>query len=171
MAKTTTKDWSNKEAAMLIRLWMRIESILLIAILMDRTPSSIQTRALRLELPSRELDDSFRRRWTKEEDQELVSIFEKGNIDIQKLSVEKRRTVDAMISRLMTRHGYKLRDIEKKLVLPDAESIYQEGKIKTSGLAQERTCPKCMRPFWSTGFGHRICLSCKSSEDWLDGDI
>lgn len=164
------KDWTKKEASMLIRLWIKTESILMVSILMDRTPSSIQTRALRLELPSRELEDSYRRRWTKEEDDYLFSTIKKGNVDIFELSKEVKRTVDAIITRIMTKHNWKLNQIAEKLNLPDAEKIYEEGPIIGEKQARERNCARCMKPFWSESFGRRVCLSCKQTEDWQDGD-
>ena len=165
-----TKDWTKKEAGMLIRLWMKTESISLVAILMNRTTSSIQTRALRLELPARELEDSFRRRWTEKEDQRIQQITKETNVDIFQLSKDMKRTIDAIINRMMTKHHLTLDAVSKIIILPDAEAIYNDGAITTTGQASERNRAKCMKPFWSEGFGRRVCLACKSTEDWQDGE-
>lgn len=31
---------------------------------------------------------------------------------------------------------------------------------------QERLCLRCRAPFWSEGFGERICRRCKGSSTW-----
>ncbi len=31
---------------------------------------------------------------------------------------------------------------------------------------QERLCLRCRTPFWSEGFGERICQRCKKSNSW-----
>lgn len=31
---------------------------------------------------------------------------------------------------------------------------------------QERPCLRCRAPFWSEGFGERICQRCKGSSTW-----
>lgn len=33
-------------------------------------------------------------------------------------------------------------------------------------IAAERVCLKCRSPFWSEGFGERICSRCKGSAVW-----
>ncbi len=36
----------------------------------------------------------------------------------------------------------------------------------TTDIAAERTCLRCTKPFWSDGFGERICARCKGSAVW-----
>lgn len=36
----------------------------------------------------------------------------------------------------------------------------------TADIAAERVCLKCRSPFWSEGFGERICSRCKGSAVW-----
>jgi hypothetical protein len=33
-------------------------------------------------------------------------------------------------------------------------------------IAAERKCLRCSKPFWSDGFGERICTRCKGSSVW-----
>ena len=33
-------------------------------------------------------------------------------------------------------------------------------------IARERKCLRCSEPFWSDGFGERICARCKGSAVW-----
>lgn len=164
------KDWTIQEAELLIRLWTKVESIIIISIIMNRTPSSIQTRALRLELPPRNLNEYYRRRWTKKEDDELKKIISQGSVDCFSLSKKKERTIDALLSRAL-KIGFTINDLSKKIIIPDYIKIYNEGAIIGKGQSKERKCAKCLKPFWSDNFGHRICLSCKSTEDWIDGDL
>ncbi len=35
-------------------------------------------------------------------------------------------------------------------------------------VAAERPCLRCRAPFWSEGFGERICARCKGSAVWRD---
>ncbi len=34
---------------------------------------------------------------------------------------------------------------------------------------QERACLRCRTPFWSEGFGERICRRCKGLNAWRNG--
>ena len=167
MEQNLPKDWTIDEARKLIRLWVATESIILVSMLMDRTPSSIQTRALRLQLPSRELDEYYRRRWTPEEDIKLLETFKQGGVDIFVLSKNMQRTVDALISRANKKHGINLTEIKASLVLPDIEEMTKNKAIGEKG-ARERDCPRCLKPYWSSWIGHRVCLVCKGSDDWQD---
>lgn len=36
----------------------------------------------------------------------------------------------------------------------------------TADIAAERVCLKCRSPFWSEGFGERVCSRCKASSVW-----
>lgn len=36
----------------------------------------------------------------------------------------------------------------------------------TADIAAERVCLRCRSPFWSEGFGERVCPRCKASSVW-----
>lgn len=46
----------------------------------------------------------------------------------------------------------------------------EEAEILTKravdDIAAERVCLRCRSPFWSEGFGERICSRCKGSAVW-----
>lgn len=168
MIKKITKDWTVNDTEMLIRLWVNIESIMLISIIMNRTPSSIQTRALRIQLPQRKLDDSYRRKWEKKEDDYFKKIFNNENIDIFELSYKTKRTIDSILRRAISKYNISIQDIAKRIQLPDYQEIYNKGRAIGDGESKERICARCLKPFWSENFGNRICLPCKSTEDWID---
>src|SRR3546814_17295719 len=60
------RPWSDEGKRQLIEYWDSVRSTVLISLMLDRSPSSIQTQASRLGLPRRsEASDRHRRRWTR----------------------------------------------------------------------------------------------------------
>lgn len=47
----------------------------------------------------------------------------------------------------------------------------QLGRQPKASLARTRTCLRCRTPFLSRGSGHRICNTCKSSDDWQSASL
>src|SRR3546814_16195243 len=66
------RPWSDEGKRQLIEYWDSVRSTVLISLMLDRSPSSIQTQASRLGLPRPyEESDRHRRRWTRPEREDL----------------------------------------------------------------------------------------------------
>lgn len=181
--------WQDDENKKLILLWERINSVYMVAIIMKRSMSSVQTQASRLGLPPRrDISTHSRRRWTEEEDVALVDAVNKsetsGEFDIQAVADKLDRSVDAVFSRiesLVPNAG----DIRERIyissVLGDIslESYVglnappspspKRGKISEligESRGKVRKCLQCEKDFWSEGAHNRVCTRCKRSEDW-----
>jgi hypothetical protein len=111
--------------------WPSIGSVTLIAMLMDRTPSSIQTQASRLGLPRRvDSRDAKRRPWTEEDDRALdaaVAELEgpEGSIQIDDVAVAVGRNIEQCMTRLIERH-------------PEGQAVARRIRIRTSAPAPRR---------------------------------
>lgn len=165
------RPWLDTENARLIELWFAVGSVTLIALMMDRTPSSVQTRASRLNLPARsEGKDRHRRRWDEAGDAELdaaLAAFERadGMIPIVDVAARAGRSVDAVVERLLARMG-KDSGILGRLVVPPRREVsipVREGGAK----AGTKRCLKCRGSFWSQGNHNWVCDDCKRpGSDW-----
>jgi len=51
------------------------------------------------------------------------------------------------------------------MTIKSADAEVQVARA-TADIAAERVCLKCRSPFWSEGFGERICSRCKASSVW-----
>ena len=188
MPQGKRRPWTDADKTMLIYLWEVIGSVALIAIMMQRSPSSVQTQASRVGLPPREEQkDRHRRRWVSTDDEHLNALMdemrlEDGRIPIQDVSERMGRSVDAIVARLLDVHGEDS-DIMSKMVAPapppppadarkpgssvqkpKAGSESQPGDAKRKGRVQ--ACLKCRKPFWSDGNHNWVCINCKRSDDW-----
>lgn len=187
--------WSDEDDVALIALWGSVGSVALIAIMLRRSRSSVQTRASRLGLPPRqEESDRHRRRWMDGDDAKLDGLLlslarADGSIPIQQLAESMGRSVDAVVARIEIRHGDES-DVMDRLSAPAMPSApekpkdvfdlrsFQSGEllpeqvrvttVKTG--SGPRKCLKCRKTFFSDGNFNRICSTCKRSDDW-DNDF
>lgn len=51
------------------------------------------------------------------------------------------------------------------MTMKSAKAEFQIARA-TADIAAERVCLKCRSPFWSEGFGERVCSRCKASSVW-----
>src|SRR5690606_35221629 len=106
MAELIRRPWTDADDRSLIDLWPRVGSIVLIALALQRSSSSVQTRASRLGLPRRlEGNDRHRRKWTAEDNKDLDKSFEKrvredGLIPICEIAEDVGRSIDAVAAKL-----------------------------------------------------------------------
>jgi hypothetical protein len=183
MTGINRKSWGDEENKQLIQYWPTIGSVVLISLMMNRTPSSVQTQASRLGLPIREEQRSkHRRRWTENEDITLSNgvkkILTSKNYNIKELSDLMQRSVDAVVSRIIEVHGRNSTIIkmlstplvpEKEELTLAMEKMSKQSSKKSGDITKQgkmRQCRMCLRSFWSEWNGNRICLTCKRNEDW-----
>lgn len=196
MNDVNRRPWTDAENKILIRRWDSVGSIVLISILLERSPSSVQTHASRLGLPRRrEQGSNHRRRWTRDDErtlQELVAAEEaKGNrIPITSFARKMNRSVDALAARLIERYGEQ--ELLSRIILPDEDgpsgavngtsaaeadvqgdgfqgSTVREAR-KTNPKAKMRKCLCCTKSFWSEGPQVRICNPCKKTHEDYNWD-
>jgi hypothetical protein len=187
MPQGKRREWRDADNTALIALWDAVGSVALIAIMLRRSRSSVQTQASRLGLPPRaEESDRHRRRWVDGDDEKLDGLLAElalpdGNIPIQKLAERMGRSVDALVARIETRHGAES-DVMERLVAPPMPTLTAQGKggqvvsdgsrsmtgeVKPSKKPdQTKKCLKCRKHFWSGGNHNWVCVTCKRSDDW-----
>lgn len=163
--------WTSEDVTRLLSLWSVFGSIMLIAAIMGRPPSSIQTQASRKQLPKRGSLPGLRRRWTKEEDKKILDIIqnvdENNKLDILKLASEMNRSIDAIINRLSQEHHIDIKSLVRYLVIPDPKDIAKSDVVclPTKEVKPKR-CPMCLELFIPTDSGNRVCPTCRSSDAW-----
>ena len=169
------KEWTRDDDKLLLGLWDIVQSVYLIAIIMKRTRSSIQTRASRLNLPTREDKiTKHRRRWKKEDEQilekHIISLMKKNNnqLPIVELSKITGRSIDALAHKIEILYGRESIYFQNLTApIPDVDKIKKkEPVIKRKGNGKIKTCLKCRKQFWSEGNHNWICSNCKRSDEW-----
>ena len=178
MSDTRRRTWDSEATNQLIDLWPRVSSIVLIALALNRSTSSIQTQASRKGLPRRyETNEKHRRKWTPEELKKLEVTLDKhtneeGDIFICDIADEMKRSIDAIAERLKDLFGSE-EELFSKLQIGDILSKLQKKESvtpkDTRKVARTRNCMTCGRPFWSEGAHNRICQSCKKEDNTSDG--
>lgn len=180
------KPWTENDNESLIDYWGQVGSVVLIAMLLERTPSSVQTQASRLGLPRRSdgKKGNHRRRWTECDETRLEEAIKqftdtKGKIPIKKISQKVGRSVDAIVAKLATMYEDEKCLIDR-IILPPPESDTKKPSEKSlskpqqkpkpvNGKAQMRPCMTCRKPFWSEGSHNRMCSRCRSGDvDYWD---
>jgi hypothetical protein len=186
------RDWGDPDNKALIDYWGRVGSIVLIAMLLDRTPSSVQTQASRIGLPRRaEVKDRHRRRWTEVErrllDDTVKALTQSdGRFPIEDVALRLGRSVDAVAAQLAESFGGPANLLEK-IVLPalpvpapapngvaaqpvviGANGRPMIGDDRKRG--KMRNCLSCTKPFWSEGAHNRVCSKCKRDDGGWDWD-
>lgn len=178
MSDSRRKPWDAEATNALIDMWEVVSSIVLIALALDRTTSSVQTQASRRGLPRRnEANERHRRKWTPEDLKLLDKTVdrhtnENGEIFICEIADDMKRSIDAVVEKLKEIYGSE-EELFPKLkvtaVIGGASSSAQKKNIDTRKLAKTRECMTCRRPFWSEGAHNRICQPCKKEEAGADG--
>jgi hypothetical protein len=190
MPQGKRRTWTNEDVNTLIFLWGEVGSVALIAIMMRRTPSSVQTQASRSNLPARaEEKDRHRRRWLDDDDVRLDALLdearrEDGMIPIEDVASGMHRSVDAVVARLIARHGEDS-DIMERLIAPPMPvpgAMTSPQPIRPAGRAaaaaaepgkqgKVKACLKCRRSFWSEGKHNWICQNCKRPNPGKNDDF
>lgn len=169
------RNWLPEDNDTLMGLWDTIGSVILIALMMERSASSIQTQASRLGLPPRaEEKDKHRRRWSDADDIVLENLENEytdsvGRIDVSTIARVMGRSVDAVLSRLEALHGEDS-GVLSRILIPVPESKTQDSPALTFRGAKpgegKKKCLRCRKEFWSEGKHNWVCVPCKRSEDW-----
>jgi len=180
MAELIRRPWTDADDRSLIDLWPRVGSIVLIALALQRSSSSVQTRASRLGLPRRlEGNDRHRRKWTSEDIKNLDKAFDKrvqedGSIPISEIADDVGRSIDAVAARLSAMLGG-AEELFTKIVVDQATYLPANKSndkkiIDTRKLEKRRPWLTYRRNFCSTGAHNRLCMSCKSADTGSDFD-
>lgn len=167
------RKWTDADIERLIYLWDAVKSVTLIAIMMDRPPSSIQTQASRKSLTRRtDTAPRNRRRWTDDEDARLDDAVTchsyADGLDIQSVAESLGRSVDAVASRLVDRFGLSCAAL-KTIRVPKV-TIARKPAPARSSKSVERNCISCGKLFVSqdrkTIWKCHACRE-RSKDDWL----
>jgi hypothetical protein len=174
MPQGTRRPWRDADSTMLIALWDTVGSVALIAIMLQRSRSSVQTQASRKGLPPRTEDsDRHRRRWMEGDDERLEELLveltqQDGSIPIQELAEKMGRSVDAVVARIEASHGEES-DVMARLVAPPVPLTAAEVKpaaVDPKRKGKVKTCLNCRNKFWSEGNHNWVCITCKRGDDW-----
>ncbi len=182
MSEFRRRKWKDSDTRDLIDMWPRVGSIVLIALKLNRSTSSVQTQASRVGLPRRtENNERHRRKWT---DSDIVALEdaldqftnEKGEVLICEIAETVKRSIDAVASKLAEEDFFGSEEdlfvkikVTKNNIESASVSINQDEKTDRRNLAMHRTCIRCKKSFWSEWAGNRRCNSCKkaeSSDNW-----
>ena len=178
MSDSRRRLWDVQDSNALINMWDRVSSIVLIALELNRTTSSVQTQASRRGLPRRnEANERHRRKWTPEDLRLLETTLDKhttadGEIYICEIAEDMKRSIDAVAAKLVEMFGSEEELFPKLKVTVEIGGAPKENPLKSSKRRNEpgtRDCMTCKRPFWSEGWGNRICQPCKKEEAGADG--
>jgi len=180
MADLRRRPWTDADNRALIDLWPRVGSIVLIALELQRSTSSVQTQASRLGLPRRtDGNDRHRRKWTPEDIEALdrsisVRTRSDGKIPICEIADDVARSIDAVAARLIESLDGEDEFFNRIVVtrnIPALKNTAQKTGTDSRKAGKMRPCMCCSKPFWSEGSFNRLCQSCKSGEtesnwDW-----
>jgi hypothetical protein len=178
MSDSRRRLWDVQDSNALIEMWDRVSSIVLIALELNRTTSSVQTQASRRGLPRRnEANERHRRKWTPEDIRLLEETLDrhtnaKGEIFICEIAEDMKRSIDAVATKLFEMFGSEEAVLPNLKVTIDIGGAPKVNPLKPARRRNEpgtRDCMTCRRPFWSEGWGNRICQPCKKEESGADG--
>ena len=180
MADLIRRPWTDKHDRQLIDLWPRVGSIVLIALELERSSSSVQTRASRLNLPRRlEGNDRHRRKWTDEDIEKLESsvarrVEDDGSVPICEIADDVGRSIDAVAAKLSETMGgeevlFSKIKVTRKRPTPTTIKKVDEY-VDPRKVGKRRPCMSCRKNFWSEGAHNRLCMSCKSGESASEYD-
>lgn len=179
MADLRRRPWTDADNQALIDLWPRVGSIVLIALELERSSSSVQTQASRIGLPRRtEGNERHRRKWTPEDVVTLESSVarrtgEDGKIPICEVADDVGRSIDAVASKLAEtmggeEHLFSLIKVTKRKFT--ATAVKPKVAIDPRKVGKKRPCMSCTKIFWSEGAHNRLCAACKKDEGGSDWD-
>lgn len=182
MSEFRRRKWMDSDTRALIDMWPRVGSIVLIALELKRSTSSVQTQASRTNLPRRmENNERHRRKWTEEDvvslrDALIGNTTPDGQVLICEIAEQVKRSIDAVASKLAEDDFF-----------GDEEKLFEKIKVTKTSIAsattsaevmscdevvtedprqkaKERKCMKCRKMFWSEWVGNRRCNACKKTE-------
>lgn len=174
----TRMSWSAQEILNFRNLWEIFQSLVIIAIVLSRTLSSVRVQASRLGFPRRVHQEGKRiSKWTKEELQLLQDELHKfkdkqGRILIVELANHLNRGVDAVfykIAPLYSTEDEALKNLNISGAVKEAFKAVCRKSADDRNAPKMRDCLTCQTPFWSEGAGNRMCNKCKRSDlasDW-----
>jgi len=173
------RRWTSEENKTLMGYWDLVGSVALIAIMIGRSPSAVQTQASRIGLPPREEDkDKHRRRWADGDDRNLdLAIADlsdaDGQVPIVDVAKVVGRSVDAVVARLESRNGGSeimsrlvAPPPPKSLTMPKPRPVAEGVRNAHTRKAKMKRCLRCRKDFYSEGAHNWICPSCKRTDEW-----
>jgi len=180
MADLRRRPWTDADDRALIDLWPRVGSIVLIALELERSSSSVQTQASRRGLPRRtEGNDRHRRKWTPEDLAALDASVARhrmadGRIPICEIADDVGRSIDAVAARLAETLGGE-DELFKVILVTRRPAAARKAPAAQGGtdprkVGKMRECMTCRKTFWSEGAHNRRCMTCKSSESDTNWD-
>ncbi len=186
MSEFRRRKWQDSDTRALIDMWPRVGSIVLIALELKRSTSSVQTQASRTGLPRRiENNEKHRRKWEAEHIVALRNALKEnttaeGEVLICEIAEQMKRSIDAIAAKLAESDffGDEEKLFEKikvtKTFIASATTAAAAAvatmscdEVKTSDRRQQamdRKCMKCKKSFWSEWAGNRRCNACKKTE-------
>ena len=186
MSEFRRRKWQDSDTRALIDMWPRVGSIVLIALELKRSTSSVQTQASRTGLPRRiENNEKHRRKWETHDiaalrDALTENTTPEGDVLICEIAEQMKRSIDAIAAKLaeVDFFGDEEKLFEKikvtKTFIASATTAAAEAaatmscdEVKASDPRQQamnRKCMKCRKPFWSEWAGNRRCNACKKTE-------
>lgn len=176
------RDWEDAHIQALLDMWPRVMSIVLIALELGRSTSSVQTMASRKNLPRRtEGNERHRRKWTPEDvthlkDSLAANTDEEGRVLICEIAEDMGRSIDAVAAKLTELEEF---GSEKALFsrIKVTKRNFAPASVQKPGAGtdsrkqgKKRPCLCCGKIFWSEGAHNRLCQSCKKDEGGSDWD-
>jgi hypothetical protein len=178
------RDWEDGHIQALLDMWPRVMSIVLIALELKRSTSSVQTMASRKNLPRRtEGNERHRRKWSPEDVDNLKDSLRSntdadGKILICEIADEMGRSIDAVAAKLTELEEFgsekalfeRIRVTRKSFGVsePEKQALPKGGDTRKVG--KKRPCMCCQEIFWSEGAHNRLCAKCKKDEGGSDWD-
>jgi hypothetical protein len=164
-------------------MWPRVGSIVLIALKLKRSTSSVQTQASRKNLPRRgETNERHRRKWTDDDIGSLRNSLLKntthdGLVLICEIAEEVKRSIDAVAAKLSEADFFgneeilfeKIKVTREIIASANVVTDADNDKKDVRNHAKNRKCLNCGKDFWSEWSGNRRCNACKkgeSSDNW-----
>lgn len=185
MSEFRRRKWQDSDTRALIDMWPRVGSIVLIALELKRSTSSVQTQASRTGLPRRmENNERHRRKWTEDDVAGLRDALKEntsadGEVLICEIAEQVKRSIDAVAAKLAENDFFgdeeklfeKIKvtktSIASATTTAAAASTISCDEVKSSDRRQQamdRKCMKCKKSFWSEWAGNRRCNACKKTE-------
>lgn len=185
MSEFRRRPWAPSDTRSLIDMWPRVGSIVLIALKLKRSTSSVQTQASRKNLPRRgETNERHRRKWTDDDIRSLRNSLTKntgreGRVLICEIAEDVKRSIDAVASKLSEvdffgdeEALFEKIEVTREIIASANVTATADAENKDDrNKAKKRTCLNCTKEFWSEWSGNRRCNACKKGEsddnwDW-----
>ena len=172
------RPWDETDLDLLIRWWMWEPSVVVIAILLGRSTSAVQTMASRKGLPKRDIEpETHRRRWTEQEcadyDAEKRRLRrEDGRTPLIELAHSLRKSLDTVAIHFLQEVGT-TENFLRHAWLPEPPRLDERRQasrlecapVDNRKTAMIRKCLTCGRGFWSEGAHIRRCPNCKAEDE------